>query len=58
MNAPQIRGITINGRLSVLFSREDISGALVGQQVDGIVGYTPAAATSIMQNILLYAAGR
>jgi hypothetical protein len=42
----------INNRLAVIFSGEDLSVALVGQPVDGIVGYTPATATRLMANIL------
>ena len=39
----------------MFYSREDLSGGLVGEPVDGIVGYDPATATAIMRNILLYA---
>jgi hypothetical protein len=34
-------------------SREDISGGLVGQQTDGIMGYDPETATAIMRNVLI-----
>ena len=53
---PRLCGIQINNRIAVYFSREDLSAGLVGQPVDGIYGYTPTTATSIMRNILLYAA--
>jgi hypothetical protein len=56
LNEPRLRGITQNGRVAVFYSREDLSAGLVGQPVDGIIGYTPATATAIMRNILLYAA--
>jgi hypothetical protein len=52
LRGPQLRGVTIDGRLAIIFSREDLSVGLVGQAVDGIVGYTPAAATRVMANIL------
>ena len=52
---PQLRGIKIGPRIAVFFSREDLSGGLVGQPVDGVTGYTPAAATSLMTNVILYA---
>jgi hypothetical protein len=52
VRGPQLRGVTIDGRLAILFSREDLSVGLVGQPVDGIVGYTPATATRLMANIL------
>ena len=54
---PLLRGITINNRLAVVYSREDLSGGLVGESVDGIVGYTPATSTNLMRCILLNATG-
>ena len=42
-------------RVGVFYSREDLSGGLVGEPVDGLVGYDPATATAILRNILLYA---
>lgn len=56
---PRVKGITVGNRTAVFFSREDLSAGLVGQPVDGIIGYTPETATAIMRNVLLYsAAGR
>ena len=52
LHGPQLRGVTIDGRLALIFSREDLSVGLVGQPVDGIVGYMPATATRLMANIL------
>jgi hypothetical protein len=49
---PQLRGITIGTRLAVVFSREDLSAGLVGQAVDGIVGYEPETATELMRRII------
>ena len=57
LDAPRVRGIKVQGRLAVFYSREDLSAGMVGQPVDGITGYTPESATAIMRNILLYAAG-
>ncbi|CAN5375196.1 DUF4159 domain-containing protein [soil metagenome] len=54
---PLLHGITIKGRLAVIFSREDLSGALVGESIDGIIGYTPDSASAIMANLLTYASG-
>jgi hypothetical protein len=51
---PRLRGIEVNGRLAVIFSREDLSAGLVGQTVDGVIGYDPATATEIMSRILMY----
>jgi hypothetical protein len=53
---PRLRGIARAGRLVVIFSREDISAGLVGNEVDGITGYEPRTATEIAQSILTYAA--
>jgi len=57
LRGPQLRGVTLDGRLAVIYSREDLSVGLVGQPVDGIIGYTPATATRLMANILDLAAG-
>ena len=53
---PRIRGIEIGERVAVFFSREDLSAGLVGEPIDGVIGYTPDVATQIMRNILLYSA--
>lgn len=53
---PRIRGIDIGNRTAVFFSREDLTAGLVGEPVDGIIGYSPETATQIMRNILLYSA--
>lgn len=55
--APRLKGIEIGGRTAVLFSREDLTAGMVGQDVDGVFGYTPAVATAIMRNIVLLAGG-
>jgi hypothetical protein len=52
---PQIRGVKIGDRYAILISNEDLSVGLVGQPVDGIIGYDPASATHLVQNIILYA---
>jgi hypothetical protein len=51
----QLRGITIDGRTAVFFSREDLSEGIVGEPVDGILGYDPATATDLMTAMLVYA---
>jgi hypothetical protein len=55
IRSPRIRGLTIGNRTAVFYSPDDLSGGLVGQDVDGIVGYTPAWATTIMTHLLMYA---
>jgi hypothetical protein len=52
---PRICGIVQNGRVVAYYSREDLSAGLVGEQIDGIDGYTPDSATVIMRNIVLSA---
>jgi len=55
LKMPRIRGIKIGGRIGVFYSAEDISAGLVGQPVDGIVGYSPDSATALMEHMILYA---
>ena len=66
IHTPRLQGMEINNRLAVIFSREDLSVGLVGQPIDGIVGYVPQrvqqsekqvrmGASDLMTNILLYA---
>jgi hypothetical protein len=55
VKGPQIRAITINGRLAVFYSRYDLSAGMVGEPRDGIVGYDPDTATAIMRNLVLFA---
>jgi hypothetical protein len=50
---PRIQALTIGGRPAVLVSREDLSAGLVGQAVDGIIGYDPKSATDLMTRIVL-----
>jgi hypothetical protein len=47
-----ISGIKVGGRMGVFFSREDLSGGLVGQAVDGVIGYTAESATKLMTAIV------
>ncbi len=49
----QLKGIENGGKLRVLYSGEDLSVGLVGQQVDGITGYEPAVATALMKRIVM-----
>jgi hypothetical protein len=53
--SPRLQGIEQNGRLAVIYSREDLSAGLVGETMDGIIGYTPDTATALMTRIVLYA---
>jgi hypothetical protein len=51
----KLRGITLGKRTAVFFSREDLSAGIVGEPVDGVLGYDPATATRLMTAMLLYA---
>lgn len=51
--SPRLRVMKIGGRNAVIFSREDLTNGLVGADVDGVIGYTPEAATRIVGNIIL-----
>ena len=61
LNAPRIRGIEVgsgkDSRIGVYFSAEDLSVGLVGQPIDGIIGYTPATATELVLDMILSATG-
>jgi len=57
LKTPRLRAIPIDKRLAVFFSMEDLSAGLVGQPTDGINGYTAKCATTLMEDLLLYAAG-
>ena len=53
LTAPELRSMTVRGRPGVYYSREDLSGGLVGEDTDGIIGYDPPTATAIMAGVLL-----
>jgi hypothetical protein len=56
LHGPLVRAIEEGDRATLFYSRQDLSAGMVGQSVDGIVGYSPATATAIMRNIVLYCA--
>jgi hypothetical protein len=47
-----LRGIVLNGRLAVIYSPLDLTEGMVGEPVDGIVGYSPDTATRIVEAIV------
>lgn len=49
----QLKGIETDGKLRVLYSAEDLSVGLVGQPVDGVVGYDPPVATALMKRMVM-----
>jgi len=48
-----LKGITIDNKLAVIYSSEDLSTALVGNPIDGINGYDPEVATPLMKRIIM-----
>jgi len=48
----RLNGLTFNNKLGVIYSSDDLSCGLVGQSVDGIIGYTPDVATGLMERII------
>ncbi|HET6250261.1 MAG TPA: DUF4159 domain-containing protein [Tepidisphaeraceae bacterium] len=54
--SPRIKAISIKGRLAVFYSREDLSAGIVGESMDGILGYEPASATALMRNLIMFGA--
>jgi hypothetical protein len=55
--SPRLQSITLNGRVAVIYSREDLSVGMVGQTVDGIYGYDAESATELTGALLAHAAG-
>jgi hypothetical protein len=47
----------VNKRTALFFSAEDLSTGLVGQPVDGILGYDPDSSTKLMARMVLYSSG-
>src|SRR5207244_9444667 len=57
LRGPQVKAIKVGSeRPGVFYSREDLTGGLVGESIDGIIGYDPATATAVMRNLILYGA--
>jgi hypothetical protein len=55
LHAPRIKALKVNDRPAVFLSGEDLSTGLVGMSIDGIYGYEPASATSLMRNLVMFA---
>jgi hypothetical protein len=52
---PRLRALTIKGKIVAIDSPEDLTAGLVGYNIDGIIGYSPASSTELMRNIVLWA---
>jgi hypothetical protein len=49
---PGLLGVEKDGRVVAMLSREDLSSGWLGIPTDGIMGYTPESARSMMTQIL------
>ena len=58
LTEPRLRTIIHQGRLAIIFSREDLTAGLLGYPCWGLSGYVPESAFELMRNIVLYASGR
>ena len=52
---PNLRAVQIAGRSAVIFSKEDITGGLVGCPCYTSVGYRPDSCVALMRNAVIYA---
>jgi hypothetical protein len=50
----RLQGVTVDGRLAVIYSREDLTTGLVGVPCFTCLGYEPGTAVPLMRNIVLY----
>ena len=53
---PRLNFMTINGRLGVLYSEDDLTHGLLGFDTAGVLGYEPEVAQGIARNIVLFSA--
>ena len=58
LDVPRLRGVKVNGRWAAIVSDDDLSAGMVGEQVDGVLGYDPATATDLVRHVLLAAKGK
>jgi Domain of unknown function (DUF4159) len=56
LKMPRLRAIERDGKIVAIFSPQDLSTGMVGEPVDGIVGYTPDCAMRLMVNAIVFAA--
>jgi hypothetical protein len=51
--ALRLKGVKFRKKWAIIYSAEDLSVGMVGQNVDGIHGYAPTTATEIMRRLTL-----
>ncbi|HDZ20500.1 hypothetical protein LCGC14_0162620 [marine sediment metagenome] len=52
---PQLKALLFKDRPGVIYSREDVTGGLVGYPSRAVDGYDPVSAFRIMRNVVLFA---
>ena len=52
---PQLQALLFDDRPGVIYSREDVTGGLVGYHSRAVDGYDPVSAFRIMRNVVLFA---
>ena len=55
LTAPRVKYMTLEGRVGVLCSEEDVTSGLLGTDTWGISGYMPASAVKLARDIVLFA---
>lgn len=51
-NESRLQCVVVGARAAVIYSRDDLSAGLVGNDVDGVAGYTPPTVLEMMLNLL------
>jgi len=54
---PNLRGVQIGERFAVIFSKEDLTGGLLGCPSYNCIGYEPDSCVDLMRNAVIYADG-
>ena len=52
---PNLRGVALGERIAVVFSKEDLTGGLVGYEAYNCLGYEPETCFALVRNAVLYA---
>jgi len=52
---PNLQAVIIDNRPVIIYSREDVTGGLVGYSSAAVDGYAPVSAFQIMRNVILFA---
>ncbi len=55
LTTPRLQFMTVEGRVGIFFSEEDITSGLLGTNTWGIAGYTAASSIALARNLVLFA---